>query len=658
MKFLTLEVKNFRQHRSITLDFSGPRGDFVVLKGKNGAGKTNLLNSITWCLYGKTLEDKETLAPSLLNQSAYLELQNGDSADVSVSITVEVEGGLKGVVTRTASFTRENDSVLGKQTKFEVLTEDKTLTGFQSETEPLDWIEANFPSRFSPYFLFDGEKLDRFFRETESKYIKGAVLEIAQIDLLGRLVSHLEAVSSELVRVAANSSGTEGAQLAESLTQKRKELQKLQEHMEELEDGRETLRGVLANIQKKQGDLAAITGDFEKQRDYEAKSKSAADRSRSGWADLYKWALANAPLAFAAESFEAVRVAVALAQDRGTLPPAWKPDAITKLLEEGTCICGCGLESNSDGRRQLEGLIEKFTETSEIGAQLQELDSQIRVLSERLSNSNGLAEKVVEAIDSADEDHSHFSKMYNQVTQRLTGHDDRQIALLAEQRDKALQQSEKQNQSIGRTEVEIRDLTKDIEAIEAKIDKEVQKDKRSQDAMREAQFSKAVLGEAKSLYSSLNDVVRDQVALNLDSQFKQMIWKKDFFEQVTIDPEFRISVLNNRGFEILGDLSAGERECLAFAFSLTLSQVARFVFPMVVDTPMGRLSPEVQEYVSQVLVESTAPTKESPAHQIILLMTETEYNSEVAKILGQRTPKVLEIDFDIATSESRLREIS
>jgi DNA sulfur modification protein DndD len=133
-----------------------------------------------------------------------------------------------------------------------------------------------------------------------------------------------------------------------------------------------------------------------------------------------------------------------------------------------------------------------------------------------------------------------------------------------------------------------------------------------------------------------------------------MTWKKDFFQHVSIDEDFKVSVINNRNIEVLDRLSAGERLCLAFAFSLTLSKEAGLNFPIVVDTPMGRLSPQVQVNLANVLAESTLGSDGQSNHQIIMLMTETEYNSKVEQALDKRKPKVMEISLNISTGETRV----
>ena len=49
----SLEIENFRQYRNAHIKFSrDPQKAFTIIRGSNGAGKTNIMNAITWCLYG------------------------------------------------------------------------------------------------------------------------------------------------------------------------------------------------------------------------------------------------------------------------------------------------------------------------------------------------------------------------------------------------------------------------------------------------------------------------------------------------------------------------------------------------------------------------------------------------------------------------------
>jgi DNA sulfur modification protein DndD len=53
MRFDYIRLKNYRQYLNERIDFSKwtPECNVLVIQGAMGAGKTNILNAITWCLF-------------------------------------------------------------------------------------------------------------------------------------------------------------------------------------------------------------------------------------------------------------------------------------------------------------------------------------------------------------------------------------------------------------------------------------------------------------------------------------------------------------------------------------------------------------------------------------------------------------------------------
>lgn len=60
MKIKEIKLENFRQYMDVSLEFPQTATyDLNYILAENGIGKTTLLNSITWCLYGKELHTTE-----------------------------------------------------------------------------------------------------------------------------------------------------------------------------------------------------------------------------------------------------------------------------------------------------------------------------------------------------------------------------------------------------------------------------------------------------------------------------------------------------------------------------------------------------------------------------------------------------------------------
>jgi DNA sulfur modification protein DndD len=108
------------------------------------------------------------------------------------------------------------------------------------------------------------------------------------------------------------------------------------------------------------------------------------------------------------------------------------------------------------------------------------------------------------------------------------------------------------------------------------------------------------------------------------------VWKKATFGDVRIEADYSISLIHSMGYECLGSVSAGERELLALSFTLALHRASGFDSPILIDTPVARISDVNRENFAQVLAEV------STTKQIILLFTPDEYSEEVSRFLDGR----------------------
>ena len=101
MRITQIKVHNFGPfYGEHQLDFSSNENGVYVIHGNTGQGKTSLLRSILWGLYGKVLDHngKEIPPTSLLNRSAFAEC----NLAFSVVIFFRLEGK-EWVLTRKTS---------------------------------------------------------------------------------------------------------------------------------------------------------------------------------------------------------------------------------------------------------------------------------------------------------------------------------------------------------------------------------------------------------------------------------------------------------------------------------------------------------------------------------------------------------------------------
>ena len=120
---------------------------------------------------------------------------------------------------------------------------------------------------------------------------------------------------------------------------------------------------------------------------------------------------------------------------------------------------------------------------------------------------------------------------------------------------------------------------------------------------------------------------RESIEAETDRGFRELMWKRQSFQAVSIDDEYSMSLIHVAGYDCLGTLSAAERQLLALSFVLALHKVSGFDSPILIDTPVARVSDQHRRNLGEVF-RSVGGRK-----QIVLLLTPAEYSKEIREPL-------------------------
>jgi len=236
-----------------------------------------------------------------------------------------------------------------------------------------------------------------------------------------------------------------------------------------------------------------------------------------------------------------------------------------------------------------------------------------------------------------------------EVSSRLEGINVEEIANLEIARIRLEKDEERLVGEIRLLEEKIKNARLKIEEFQRSLSKELEKSKKFKAANEKLKLASETLELFGQVKQKLVDDIRNTIQEKTKNYFLSLIWKKETYVDVKIDEDYNISVINNVGSECLGTLSAGERQVLALSFLAALREVSGFDAPVVIDTPLGRISKEPKENIAELLPEFL---KEA---QVTMFMTDEEYTAKVRQKLARKVGKEYELDYDERKSQTKVK---
>ena len=135
----------------------------------------------------------------------------------------------------------------------------------------------------------------------------------------------------------------------------------------------------------------------------------------------------------------------------------------------------------------------------------------------------------------------------------------------------------------------------------------------------------------KTIKDELLEDVRKKVQVYTQEYFKEFLWKKDTYNGVAINNDYKITAQHVDGYDVSVGLSKGEKLVLALSFMAALRKITGFGFPLMIDTPLGRVSGEPRHNIATHLPNFLKGT------QVTLLVTDAEYQAQIQDDNHQQT---------------------
>ncbi|MGN6228959.1 MAG: DNA sulfur modification protein DndD [Dyella sp.] len=665
LEFTALEVENIFAYDGVSrIDLSGCTDDqnVIVVSGRNGAGKTSLLNAIKLLFVGT--DDAELrrvgYGGTLLAPKPYVIGQTGRWYGVFNTAWTQV-GDLARV--------RLEASRAGEPVKIErrfIRTSDgyrETLEvrvgtgGAMSEDEANTFIGKLAPREIVPFYFFDGEQVQSFADAEEGRE-RAEIERLLGLSFLPELIKELERFGKEKRRAGLPEEVRKLVVDAENALQDAlARINAFQRLREEYENELMDFDRQRARIDTQRDSLRIGISENDRRRmvrHIEILS-TKRDRLSSEIAELLPpeapWLVNLGLVQKAFGALEAhlahktdVSVAAALHRDlpvslRARLsdltPPVELSDAqqadFAKAIRE--CLTESGvapdrhanplLESLSG--KQLASLRERFLRWSQQGSAL--AGEHARLLLEIRQTTSEHA-KAQQELDDAELTTDYAKAKFEELTSELSSIEKEIILrrdLIADKRkdeERAAQEAEQAKAKISENERAHIDAMRDDAAF---------------------QVGKSAKRALERYMELRRQQIRKSVEQRLNSHVGVLLGPTQLIQSVTLSDNFVMKYYDVNGVEVARrSISAGMRQLVAMSMLWALKDESGRELPVVIDTPLGRID---RDNRSQLL-NQYFPNAGKP---LIVLPTDSEMGTEVLAGLGARVRRRYEIQNDGGT---------
>ncbi|MEH7469701.1 AAA family ATPase, partial [Priestia megaterium] len=190
MKFRKLTIDNYKSFQFPT-EIYFPDGEnkksIFLIGGMNGSGKTSIMESINYCLYGGKVEE---IYRSINRKSLAV-----GNASVSFELIIEMDDFSELIVKRSWSAGALDEPKAKDLTERLVVVRDGKRVTVQNKQMWQDFIRATIPPGITQFFFFDGEKIQEIAADDHSEIRLKSSLEAA----LG--IQYINQLSSDLLYI-------------------------------------------------------------------------------------------------------------------------------------------------------------------------------------------------------------------------------------------------------------------------------------------------------------------------------------------------------------------------------------------------------------------------------------------------------------------------
>ena len=633
MRLTELRLHNFRQFYGTTppIVFASGEKKVTVVHGVNGAGKTALLNALTWVLY-ESFSRGFQLPDQLINKRALREAPLGEKVEAWVELSFE-HRVRKYYLRRSVEAVRTSDEDWGGRTQPPLLQVSGSDGEWKRVVDVSGEIQKALPDDLHNYFFFDGERIESIVQPDGAERGKLAVAtkKLLGVTPLERGVRHLDLVRKDFESGLREIGDEETKQLIQEKDEKEAQRRSLEEEVENLDrqcGAEERVKGEIQNrlrnlekvsaLQQRRDDLDRRATGLKAER-AEALKLIRNEIGRHGYTSLI-----GDPILGFEEAIEELR-------KRGELPTGIKSQFVRALLDTSKCICNRDLAEGA-AREAVEawmkraGLMDVEEQAIRMGGEVGGLRDTVESFWVHVDGAQGRREECRSELARVEEE-------LDSISEQLDESPSEDVRRLEGRLKEADRQINEWTRIKGGKETE----SAAIQLAVADLEKRLERRQLGEERQKLLQRRVGVTIEARNRIMRVMELLEAELQRGLNEKIRQI------FRSISVTPytpvmdsEYRLTLMDGTA-QVAA--SQGESQILGFTFIGAIVEAARernrresqiqasaAELPIVMDSPFGSLDPNHREQLCKNLGLL--------ADQVTIMLTGTQWRGEVEEALS------------------------
>ncbi|ALC90608.1 hypothetical protein AM500_13040 [Bacillus sp. FJAT-18017] len=638
----SIRLVNFRQYfgeQKISFSQSSSK-NVTIIHGENGSGKTALLNSFNWCLYG---ENDLPNPNKIINDYAISITPNGERVAAIVEIEFK-QDNIDYIITRSIQMekNKNGNTYLEPQIKMQIIDSSGNC---KEEDNVQNRIDQLLPNDLRTYFFFDGERIDNLSKQEGSKDIKSAIKLMMGLEILERSILHTEAARKKFRSDLKKNGNVETNKIIN-------DIETLEQERDHLKERAIIFEGNLTALHSEKQDIESRLKSIEeskilqKEREEKEELKRNKEEFLKETKDKLKYFVSRyGYLGFTSNIVKQTLELIKGESEKNTSIFV-KESIINALIERGKCICGQDLSTSSIHLEHVLDL-KKQVQNEDIHGNALDMAGSLKVVDEKrkgiYNEMKRFKELEVETLDSI----TKLTEQLDEISTKLTDKNSEKVASLENKRKEIEQQTADFNRKIGQIDYELKKIEKELlekEKEQSKIQSLQEEDRLTKERIEACLTAENVF---KQIYEVQEVMVRDRLQERISKVYSEFL-RKGY--NVAVSPDYELKVINNQNEEVA--MSQGERQITSLSFIGAIVDIAREqykskekqafneggIYPLVMDSPFGSLDSDHRRRVAQGIPKL--------ADQVVVIVSTSQWRGEVEEQLSNSIGKEYRLQYN------------